>query len=407
MKHPPQRPDTKPTNALQFAVIALSILAVVNVCLAQTFTVLHNFAGPPDGAGSFAELLLSGNTLYGTSGSGGTATNGTVFKINTDGTGYTVLYSFLGPPDGAGPGPGLVLSGSTLYGNTSSGGSYYNAPFGTPLNRGTLFEVNTDGTGYAVLYNFAQSGIGNGDGGSPHGTLVMSGSTLYGTTYYGGDSNHGTVWEINTDGTGYALIHGFTNSLYGQNPATGLTLSGSTLFGTTFSGGSSNLGTVFKINTNGTGYAVLKNFAGGDGWSPNSALVLSGTALYGTTGGGGSFNHGTVFTMNTDGTGFRILYNFSVTSNNTNSDGAGPRGLTLAGNTLYGTTGYGGTSGYGTIFSLSLPPPPPQLTIAPDGYGGYFINAQGLPNFTCQFQRAPNLTGPWATSVSQTADTSG
>jgi len=72
-------------------------------------------------------------------------------------------------------------------------------------------------------------------------------------------------------------------------------LSGSTLYGTTYYGGSSGLGTVFMVNTNGGDYAVLKNFAGLDGANPLAALTLSGSTLYGTTLVGGEFGYGTVF----------------------------------------------------------------------------------------------------------------
>jgi uncharacterized repeat protein (TIGR03803 family) len=72
-------------------------------------------------------------------------------------------------------------------------------------------------------------------------------------------------------------------------------LSGGTLYGTTASGGSSGDGTVFKVNTDGTGYTVLKNFTGSDGSGPAAGLVLSGGTLYGTTANGGDLNNGTVF----------------------------------------------------------------------------------------------------------------
>src|SRR5437867_2898822 len=75
---------------------------------AQTFTVLHSFAGPDDGANLEAGLILSGNTLYGTAAGGGSSGNGTVFKVNTDGTGFTNLYSFTGGNDGADPTAGFL-----------------------------------------------------------------------------------------------------------------------------------------------------------------------------------------------------------------------------------------------------------------------------------------------------------
>ena len=87
----------------------------------------------------------------------------------------------------------------------------------------------------------------------------------------------------------------------GSSPSAGLTLSGSTLYGTTVGGGSSGAGTVFKVNTDGSGYTVLQNFDGGrDGGYPQASLTLSGSTLYGTTANGGGSGNGTVFKIGTD-----------------------------------------------------------------------------------------------------------
>ena len=127
----------------------------------------------------------------------------------------------------------------------------------------------------------------------------ISGNTLYGTTTLGGGFTNGTVFKINTDGTGYTVLRIFTNLPDGQYPSSSLTLSGSTLYGTTSLGGTNGYGTVFKINTDGTGYTVLRSFSNApDGQSPYSSLTLTGSMLYGTTINGGSNHYGTVFQMN-------------------------------------------------------------------------------------------------------------
>src|SRR6266568_4754674 len=92
-----------------------------------------------------AGLILSGNTLYGTASGGGSSGVGTVFAINTDGTGFTTLHSFAGRGDGANPLAGLILSNNVLYGTAAGGGSSGN---------GTVFKVSTDGTGFTNLYSF-------------------------------------------------------------------------------------------------------------------------------------------------------------------------------------------------------------------------------------------------------------
>jgi uncharacterized repeat protein (TIGR03803 family) len=95
------------------------------------FSNLYNFAGGNDGSEPHGGLTLSGNTLYGTTSGGGTSGKGALFSITTDGSDFTTLYSFTGNNDGADPEADLVLSGNTLYGTANSGGSSGN---GTVFN---------------------------------------------------------------------------------------------------------------------------------------------------------------------------------------------------------------------------------------------------------------------------------
>jgi uncharacterized repeat protein (TIGR03803 family) len=338
---------------------------------AQTFRMLHHFSAltsfvgtNEDGANPMAKLLLAGKTLYGTTEYGGPAGNGTIFKVDTDGTSFTVLHSFSARSnginsDGALPQAGLILSGSTLYGTAYLGGS---------SNLGTVFAISTNGTGFTALHNFtgnhAFTGISD-DGASPQSRLALSGKTLYGTTSVGG-IGFGTVFKLNVDGTGFTNLYSFTSGLLGANDGAnpnGLVLLGNSLYGTTAQGGfygfgNSGDGTIFKISTNGTGYTTLHTFTGkNDGGEPLATLILAGNALYGTSYGGGNSGNGTVFSVNTNGTGFATLYNFTASSTVPafNSDGASPHSeLILSSNTLYGTTIEGGTAGYGTVFRVAL-----------------------------------------------------
>src|SRR5258706_5800383 len=94
---------------------------------AQTFTVLHHFAGSPgDGANPHAGLNSWGNILYGTTQGGGSLGIGTVFALDADGTGFTTLHSFIGRPDGNSVDTGVILSGNLLYGTAVYGGSFDN-----------------------------------------------------------------------------------------------------------------------------------------------------------------------------------------------------------------------------------------------------------------------------------------
>ena len=236
----------------------------------------------------------------------------------------------------------------------------------------------------------------NSQGVSPDGGLLLAGGILYGTTFEGGINGRGTLFALNTNGTGFTNLHNFmpvvaTTNNDGANPEASLILSGSTLYGTTGSGGSGGVGTVFAINTNGAGFTNLHNFVrASEGASLNGSLVLSGNTLYGTApSGGGAFN-GTVFALNTDGTGFTVLHNFTALNSNTNNDGAHPQaGLVSAGNLLYGTANSGGNAGsgrYSAFLSCRI------LTIAGSGTNVVLTWPTNAAGFA--LQSTANLTPP-------------
>lgn len=308
-------------------------------------------------------MVLSGNKIYGTAAYGGIY-EGTVFAVNTDGTGYTNLHEFTHysvsdyvNSDGAQPYSGLILSGSILYGTANIGG---------PSGAGTVFKVNTDGSGFTVLYSFSHGSLydANNDGAFPYG-LVLSGNTLYGITAGGGVTSNGTVFAVNTDGTGFQNLHNFTGNLNGHetnsdgaNPRGWLVLSSNVLYGTTGNGGTSAGGSIFRLNIDGTGFTNLHNFSVAGGFGPTDGLILSGDTLYGTTYNGGSFGSGVVFAINNDGTGFRVVHSFTdVTYSGdaySNNDGRAPLGgLCLVDNVLYGTTEAGGSEDVGTVFAVN------------------------------------------------------
>jgi uncharacterized repeat protein (TIGR03803 family) len=248
---------------------------------------------------------------------------------------------------------------------------------------------------------------------------VVSGSNIYGAAISGGVNGMGVIFRINTNGMGLTNLYTFTakagsagTNSDGANPSS-LILSGTNLYGDADTGGLFGSGTIFRLNTDGTGFTNLYNFStasGGlyetnsDGASPQFGLILSGNTLYGTALFGGFGGSGTVFGIHTDGTGFTNLHTFTATADNanyaaTNSDGAEPYGgVILSGNTLYGTTGIGGTSGSGTIFSISLPAP--NLAVLRSGTN--FIITWPT-NFTgLKLLSTTNLASPtaWVTNMS-------
>jgi uncharacterized repeat protein (TIGR03803 family) len=365
---------------------------------AQSFKTLHSFSGnPSDGAEPSAGLILSGNILYGTTFEGGNANWGTVFAVNTDGTGFSILHNFSAPNPNAGdinydgfyPDAGLILSGNNLFGTAANGGSF---------DSGTVFAVNTNGTSFTNLHSFTATSVTtpytNSDGSMPEDSLILSGNMLYGTARFGGSGGSGTVFTINTNGTGFTNLYSFTalvsgNNIDGASPVE-LILSGNTLYGTAYTGGVSGSGAVFALSTNGTGFTNLYSFkalasgTNSDGANP-VGLILSGNILYGMAKLGGSGGSGTVFAVKTNGSGFTNLHSFSALVSGTNSDGANPvRELILSGNTLYGAAIGGGSSGNGTIFALNTDgtgftnlyifTETPAMPNSPTNYDGAFPN---------------------------------
>ena len=304
------------------------------------FTLLHSFAGEPgDGNVPRGSLIESGGTLYGMTAQGGASDQGTIFKINSDGNGFALLHSFAGG-DGSLPYGSLIGSGGALYGMTVNGGA---------SNQGTIFKINSDGNGFALLHSFAG---GAGDGTYPNGSLIVSGGALYGMTAYGGASNQGTIFKINSDGNGFTLLHSFAGGVGdGSSPYGSLIVSGGTFYGMTSYGGANDKGTIFKINPDGGGFALLRSFAGGaeDGKNPYDSLLEAGGALYGMTLTGGADDVGTIFKINPDGGGFALFHSFFLSA----EDGKEPHGSLLeSGGALYGMTTYGGHDNKGTIFKI-------------------------------------------------------
>ena len=301
-------------------------------------TVLYNFTGGAEGGYPFAGLVLdwAGN-LYGTTNSGGAASAGVVFKVDTKGH-ETVLYSFTGGADGGYPGAGVIQDWEgNLYGTTGNGGHG---------DAGVVFKLDSKGK-ESVLYSFP----GMSDGTKPWAGVVQdSAGNLYGTTSYGGSAGAGVVFKLDTNGH-ETLLYNFTGGNDGANPFAGVTLDwAGNLYGTTPFGGAADAGVVYKLDA--TGHeTVLYSFTGGaDGRYPfYASLVLdSAGSLYGTTCCGGAADAGVIYKL--DATGHEtVLYSFTG-----GADGSHPESaLTFdsAGN-LYGTTVGGGAAGAGVVWKL-------------------------------------------------------
>ncbi|HEV2379750.1 MAG TPA: choice-of-anchor tandem repeat GloVer-containing protein [Terriglobia bacterium] len=335
------------TNFGWAAAMVAAILMTLEVAMAapaQSFKVMYAFTSTGgDGAYPLAPVISDGaGHLYGTTYNGGSGSGcfngcGTVFELDATGK-ETLLYSFKGQGDAAGPVAGLVRdSTGTLYGTTEYGGAY---------GYGAVFSLDTAGQ-ETVLHSFTY----RSDGAIPAAPLILGGGgNLYGTTYAGGAHGGGAVFEL--QGTGnLTVLHSFEGGADGEGPVAGLIHDAAgNLDGTTVYGGSNNAGTVFRISYPSGEESVLYSFTNGDdGGYPRAGLIEDSSGnFYGTTQEGGAYGLGTVFKL--DATGNETtLYSFTG-----GTDGSTPYAPVVqdkAGN-LYGTTFQGGAYGLGVAFKL-------------------------------------------------------
>ena len=258
---------------------------------AQTLTKLLDFNGA-DGDFPYLAGLIQGTdgNFYGTTDGGGVYEQGTVFKVTAGGT-LTTLYTFCSQiycTDGAAPEAGLVqATDGNFYGTTYSGGTY---------GQGTVFRITATGD-LSTLYNFcSQSGCA--DGADPEAGLVQgTDGNLYGTTSYGGITDScdgcGTVFKITLAGQ-LTTLHSFDYVDDGAYPQAGLVqATDGSFYGTTNIGGASGIaaGTVFGITSAGqltTLYAFCQTDCT-DGAYPQAGLMQATDGnLYGTTSFGGN-----------------------------------------------------------------------------------------------------------------------
>jgi uncharacterized repeat protein (TIGR03803 family) len=377
-----------------------------------TESVLHEFSGT-DGEYPVGSLAIDQNgNLYGTTTSGGTGDEGTVFEVSRGSGGAwteTVLWSFTGGKDGALPRFGVILgTGGQIYGPCEyDGGNNGN---------GTVFELTaTEGGAWkeTTLTNLA-----DGNGAPEVGLTADGAGNFYGTTNFGGAYGFGTIYEVTPASGGnwtVTIVYNFTTGLvsdgrgFGASPSSLIFDAAGNLYGETGYGGTSGNGAVFELSLSAGGSWTKKDlydFNGGtDGSMPLGGLIFDEAGnLYGTTktGGNGTGCHskacGTVFELSPAGGSWSktILYNFQGGAN----DGATPlAGLVFdrAGN-LYGTTQTGGIdggnncgTGCGSMFEIS-----PSAGGWKETFMHFFSESHGdgaLPEAGLIIDRAGNLYG--------------
>lgn len=324
----------------------------------STFYNFCSLSGCTDGTSNASLVLATDGNFYGTTFNGGTYGYGTVFRVTPGGV-LTTLYSF-DISDGAHPTVGLIQAADgNFYGTTGGGGTSNNCTLFGTNGCGTVFKITPQGA-LTPLHSF-----NNTDGEYPDGLLVEgTDGNLYGTTFYGGTSGVGTVFKIG--GGVFTSLHSF--DLDGGNPEAGLVqATNGNFYGTTFYGGGGS-GTVFEMDSVSYKMTTLHVFQLADGANPVGLVQAADGSLYGTTDGGGSSQNCSTFGTNGCGTLFQITLAGTLTTlhNFAASDGANPFGAPLQpiDGYFYGTTVQGGTSnncsglgfhGCGTVYRLAAP----------------------------------------------------
>jgi uncharacterized repeat protein (TIGR03803 family) len=324
-------------NATLKLTILIAMQVLYNLSTTAQYTKLLDFAGSTNGAYPYASLISDGTFLYGTTEKGGTYNLGTIFKIMPDGSGYKKLHDFTGGSlDGHTPRGSLLYDGTSMWGMTSAGGSHAD---------GIIFNLLPNGSGYKNIYDF----LGATSGRVAKGNLISDGTYLYGMTSDGGAYDNGTIFKLLLNGTGFTKIFDFDATKNGRWPDGSLVYDGTFLYGMTGSGGIKDLGIMFKIMPDGSGFTKLLDFDGTTtGGNPHGSLISDHIYMYGMTSVGGAYGNGTIFKISPNGNGYMTLLNFDGKDN-----GRGPQGSLIFDNGyLYGMTKVGGVDDIGTVFRI-------------------------------------------------------
>ena len=357
-------------------------------------TVLSSFDGANGQEPSYGMTLALDGNYYGTTINGGASNAGVLFKISPSGT-YSLLYQFTGGADGGYPvGPPIQGSDGNLYGATDLGS-------GTD---GTVYMYTPSAGTFSTIFSLSPDGSqGNGPMAQP---FQAADGSLYGTTQVGGASNCGTVFRLTTAGV-LLSVYSFPCGLEGSYPLAPLyEASDGNLYGTTALGGKvdssgdckQGCGTVFRISHGVV--SVIYRFSGypNDGGLATTGLI-EGTDgnLYGATGRGGAHDSGTLYQINTSGQ-YKLLYSF------VDAIGKSPATSLMqhTNGKFYGTTSFGGQNSYGAIYSLDMGLGPFVALVRYTGRIGQPVQilGQGLTGST-----AVTVNGVAATSFKVVSDT--
>lgn len=307
----------------------------------SAFSVLRSFTRFTDGATTRSSSRLIQGTngnLYGTLATGGSFSGGTLFRVSPNGFFFLVLKNFAAA-DGGVPVALLQSRDGLLYGVCHATGASPQA---------SIFRITPDGADFTVLRRF----VGGTDAWLPDNLIEGSDGVLYGAAKAAASNNLGhSIFRMERDGTGFTVLRALAGD-EGVDETSLIQGPDGRLYGASLDGGGgTNMGVVFVLNTNGSGFTVLRRFAGPQGRRPNRLAFYDGQ-IYGTTRQGGpTVDWGVLYRMRPDGSGFTLLHEFR--GNFPPTAGEFPLvGVTaMRDGNLYGVTAFGGSlRGFGTLY---------------------------------------------------------
>lgn len=318
------------------------------------YQINHHFAEMTDGFyPSRGVIVASDNRLYGVN-YGGMNGSGTLFRITQPGNTFDTLHDFTFLTGSNPSGPVIQASDNKLYGITGSGGF---------AGLGGIYQVNLDGTGYALIRAFTGTdGATRGKGSGCRGLVEGPGGLLYGTCGSGGNAGDtGLFFSAGTDGMTYNFVRAFDAPGLTKPSNQLLLASDGFFYGATEEGGPSNKGGLFRIAANGD-YQELHTFSDNlDGYGVYSPLVegsdgrLYGCAFF------SSNNFGSIFRISKDGRNFAVLHRFTSGP----ADGAQPDCTLIetSNGVFQGCASAGGTDGAGIFFRIETTLEAPTLAV--------------------------------------------
>jgi uncharacterized repeat protein (TIGR03803 family) len=323
---------------------------------AAPFKTEHKFTGKAEGGEPLGGMIATKKgTLVGIAFVGGIVDNanfcgdgcGTIFEFDPATGKFTTLYKFTGGDDGHSPNGDLVADkNGVIYGTTGFGGKF---------SGGTIYKIDPATKVFTTLYTFGSGAVGT----NPNALTIDRNGILYGSTFFGGTRDFGTLFKFDPATHKATAMH-----VLGSKKADPINLNtrmvidkNGDLYGVSQSGGTNNFGALFKFDSASKSMTILHSFTDADGQPEGGLAIAGGGMLYGIASQTGSS------ATNCETTGCGQVYRFNPVTHvlatvhafANRMDGTEPSGdlvLDTKSNTLYGETSSGGAGKRGVLFKL-------------------------------------------------------